>query len=115
MIIHRAYRYELDPNNSLRTLFLKHAGVARFTYNWGLKRRIKLFREKHGNARFTNAMQQHKELNKLKETEFPWMYETSKCAPQEALRDLDRAFTNFYRGLKTGKRIGFPRFKKKGI
>jgi putative transposase len=43
------------------------------------------------------------------------MYETSKCAPQEALRDLDRACTNFYRGLKTGKRIGFPRFKKKGI
>jgi putative transposase len=43
------------------------------------------------------------------------MYETSKCAPQEALRDFDKAFSNFYLGLKTGKSIGFPRFKKKGV
>ncbi len=42
------------------------------------------------------------------------MYECSKCAPQEALRNLGRAFKNFYRGLKEGKSIGFPRFKNKG-
>ena len=115
MIIHRAYRYELDPNNSQRTLFHKHAGVARFAYNWGLERRIRLYREKQGKARFTNAIAQNRELNRLKKTEFHWMYKTSKCAPQEALRDLDKAFRNFYRGLKTGKRVGFPRFKKKGV
>jgi putative transposase len=34
------------------------------------------------------------------------MYELSKCAPQEALRDLDAAFRNFFEG-----RAGFPRFK----
>jgi putative transposase len=34
-------------------------------------------------------------------------------APQEALRDLDRAFKNFFRGLKQGKKIGFPKFKSK--
>jgi putative transposase len=43
------------------------------------------------------------------------MYDVSKCAPQEALRDLDQAFRNFYRGLKTGAQIGFPRFKRRGI
>ncbi len=43
------------------------------------------------------------------------MYQSSKCAPQEALRDLHQAFKNFYRGLKTGERIGFPRFKRKGV
>ena len=42
------------------------------------------------------------------------MYEVSKCAAQEALRDLDKAFNNFFRGLKTGQPIGFPTFKKKG-
>ena len=42
------------------------------------------------------------------------MYDVSKCAPQEALRDLNKAFSNFYRGLKTGAQIGFPRFKKRG-
>lgn len=41
------------------------------------------------------------------------MYEVSKCAPQEALRDLDRAFTNFWRRRKKNQ-VGFPKFKKKG-
>jgi len=60
-------------------------------------------------------MKQHKLLNSLKKTQFPWMYECSKCAPQEALRDLDRAFRNFIRGLKTGQKAGFPRFKRRGV
>ena len=59
-------------------------------------------------------MKQHKLLNSLKKTQFPWMYQCSKCAPQEALRDLGRSFKNFQRGLKEGKRIGFPKFKSKG-
>jgi len=42
------------------------------------------------------------------------MYECSKCAPQEALRDLQKAFQNFYRGRKKGKSVGFPKFKRKG-
>src|SRR5258708_39553396 len=50
------------------------------------------------------------------------MYECSKCAPQEALRDLDVAYKNAYRRLgekKAGKKVqvGWPRFKSrnKGI
>ena len=36
------------------------------------------------------------------------MYEASKAAPQEALRDLDRAFRNFLAG-----RTKYPRFKSR--
>ena len=115
MLVHKAYRYELDPNNRQRTSLHEHAGVARFAYNWGLEQRIALFKEKHGNERLTNAIHQHKSLNALKRTQFPWMYECSKCAPQEALRDLNRAFQYFYRGIKQGRRVGFPRFKRKGV
>ncbi len=115
MLIHKAYRYELDPNRSQRTSLLQHAGVARFAYNWGLEQRITLFKNNIGAARFTDPMKQHKLLNSLKKTQLPWMYECSKCAPQEALRDLNRAFMNFYRGRKTGKRVGFPRFKRRGV
>ena len=46
------------------------------------------------------------------------MYESSKCVPQEALRNLDVAFDNFYRRCKNGSRKkGFPKFKnrKNGI
>ena len=111
MKINRAYRYELDPNREQQILLAKHAGVARFAYNWGLARRIELYQQ---TGKSTNAIEQHRELNRLKKTQFPWMYEVSKCAPQEALRDLDRAFRNFFRGRKGGRKVGFPRFKKKG-
>ncbi|MBA7551214.1 hypothetical protein ES705_43750 [subsurface metagenome] len=112
MLTQQAYRYELKPNNKQRTLLAKHAGAARFAYNWGLARRIKEYKETH---RSSNAIEQHRQLNTLKKTDFSWMYKVSKCAPQESLRDLDRAFKNFFRSLKSGKRTGFPRFKKKGI
>ncbi len=81
----------------------------------GLEQRIALYKNNQGNDRFTNAMKQNKLLNSLKKDHFLWMYETSKCAPQEALRNLHRAFQNFYRGLKSGKKIGFPRFKRRGV
>jgi putative transposase len=112
MLIKKAYRYELKPNVSERILLAKHAGAARFAYNWGLSRRIESY-EKDKSS--TNAIEQHRLLNSLKEECFPWMYEVSKCAPQEALRDLDRAYQNFFRSLKQGKKIGFPKFKRKGI
>lgn len=115
MLVHKAYRYELDPNNQQRSNLYRHAGVARFTYNWGLDQRIQLFQTNQGKDRFTDFMKQHKLLNSLKRTQFPWMYECSKCASQEALKDLHRAFQNFYKGRKTGKKVGFPRFKKKGV
>lgn len=115
MIICQAFRYELDPNNVLTTHLAKHAGAARFSWNWGLSRRIEQFEKNEGKAKFTSAFEQHRQLNGLKASHFPWMYEVSKCSPQEALRDLDRAFKNFWREKKKGKRIGFPKFKKKGV
>jgi len=38
----------------------------------------------------------------------PWMYSASKASPQEALRDLDKAFKNFL-----GGRSRYPRFKSR--
>jgi putative transposase len=66
-----------------------------------------------------HAIQLHREPNALKKTDFPWMYEVSKCAPQEALRDLDRAYANCFRRLELSKQgrwkgqLGFPTCKKK--
>jgi len=107
MLVNKAHRYELKPNRKQLILLKKHAGCARFAWNRGLAERIKLWEQK---GKTTNAIEQHRELNRLKKTNCPWMYEVSKCAPQESLRDLDRAFKNFFDG-----RANFPKFKKKGI
>jgi len=112
MLVKLAYRYELKPNNRQRTLLAKHAGCARFAYNWGLAQRKELYEKK---KKSTTAIAQHRQLNKLKKTKYPWMYEVSKCAPQEALRDLHKAYQNFFRDIKKGKKAGFPKFKKKGV
>src|SRR5215467_6050021 len=94
MQVTRGYKTELDLNNAQRTACLKHAGTARFAYNWGLKR----YQEaREAGCQMPSAMTLHKELNALKQTDLPWMYEVSKCAPQEALRDLEKAFKNFFR------------------
>lgn len=97
---------------SQRISLAQNVGCSRFAYNWGLQQRIELYET---TKESTNAIEQHRLLNSKKITDFPWMYEVSKCAPQEALRDLDRAFRNFYRGLKEGKKVGFPSPKRRGV
>jgi putative transposase len=115
MLVNQAYRYELDPNNVQGTLFAKHAGTARFAWNWALARRIERFEKNEGKARFTCAAEQHREWNEWKRTGAPWWTEVSKCAPQEAFRDLDQAFKNFCQARKAGREVGFPKFKKRGL
>jgi len=82
-----------------------HAGTARVAYNWGLAYRKELYEQKKETI---NSIGLHKELNKLKKKEFEWMYKVSKCSPQEALRDLDKSYKNFFAG-----RAKYPKFKKK--
>jgi putative transposase len=111
----KAYRTELDLNNVQRTACLRHAGAARWAYNWGLKKKIERY-ELTGKS--PSAIDLHRELNALKKTEVPWLYEVSKCAPQEALRNLDKAFEGFFRRCKAGAaKKGYPCFKsrKRGI
>ena len=110
--MNQAYKYELKPNNKQAALISRHCGVARFAWNWGLARRKA---EYESTGKSSNAIEQHRQLNMLKKTEFPWMYDVSKCAPQEALRNLDSAFINFWRERKKGRNAGYPKFKKKGV
>ncbi|MHA1941388.1 MAG: helix-turn-helix domain-containing protein [Candidatus Hodarchaeales archaeon] len=100
MLVQRGYKFELRLNHKERTSLLKGACIARFAWNWGLAKRIQRYNEQIGDERYTDAMKQHKLLNSLKKTEFPWMYEVSKCIPQEALRNLDQAFQHFYHDHK---------------
>lgn len=113
MKILKAYKIELDPNNKVKTLLYKNAGASRFAYNWSLSRRIEKFNTQEGKEKFTNSKQELKDLVKIKKQEFPWMLEVSSRSIESSIRDLDRAFTNFWK--KYNKDVGFPKFKKKGI
>ncbi|RTK96782.1 MAG: transposase [Neisseriaceae bacterium] len=108
MLITKGYKTELKPNGKQRTCLSQHAGAARFAYNWALDRIQKGISK-------PNGIQLHKEWNVWKKENIIWWKEVSKCSPQEALRNLDTAFNNFFRKCKQkvkGKK-GFPKFKSK--
>lgn len=105
-----SFRAEVQLTPKQRQAFLQHAGNARWAYNWGLSKHQTAYNQWVAEGKpkrwgkWPTAISLHKELNVLKKTApevggVPWMYEASKCAPQEALRNLDRAFKNFFKGL----------------
>ncbi len=93
MNITRAYKTEVDLNDKQTTACKRHAGAARFAYNWGLARKQAAYA---ATGQSPSAIDLHRELNTLKKIDLPWMYEVRKCAPQEALRNLDNAFAHSF-------------------
>ena len=51
-------------------------------------------------------------MTKLKQ-EIEWLKVPDKCALQNAIKDLDDAYQNFFRRLKQGGVPGYPKFKSK--
>lgn len=83
-------------------------------YNTFLARRKGTYRETgKGLTRF----QCDKELTALKREEgTAWLRDVDKFALQQALRDLDRAYENFFRDCRRPKgqrKSGFPQFRSK--
>jgi putative transposase len=116
MKIKPGFKTELDPTPEQYVLFCQCAGAARFAYNYGLARRREAYK---AGQKTPTAIDLHKELTARKREDLPWMAELSKWVVQNALRDLDCAFKNFFRtralkkeGTHKGK-WGYPRFKSK--
>lgn len=85
------------------------SGCKRFVYNHFLAKSIEDYKQiKKSNSYNQNS----KELTALKK-ELSWLAEIDSWATQNALRDLDTAYHNFFRRVKQGQKPGFPKFKKK--
>ena len=105
MKTYKGYRAELQLNNVQTTACYKHAGAARYAYNWGLEQKKRAYAN---GEKTPTAIDLHRQLVVLKQGPLSWLYEVSKWAPQEALRNLDRAYDNYFK-----KRSDFPKFKNK--
>jgi putative transposase len=115
MLVKCGYRVELDLNNEQITACRKHAGASRWAYNYALSRKKANY---HAGLKTPYAAELHREINVLKQST-PWMYEVSKCAFQEGLRDADDAFKHFFRKCRLKKEgkwqgsCGYPRYKSR--
>jgi putative transposase len=99
-----AHKIALDPNVVQRVYFARAAGTARFAYNWALAE----WKRQYKAGEKPNATALRRQLNAIKRAQFPWMYDVTKAAVQEAIIDLGTAFRAFFE--KRGK---YPRFKSK--
>jgi putative transposase len=106
-----AHRIRLDPNNVQRTYLARAAGTARFAYNWALAEWQRQYQASLADPALPkpNWMALCRQLNAIKRTEFPWMLEVTKNAPEIAIMQLGRAFENFF-----AHRARFPTFRRKG-
>ena len=116
MKVKQAYRFALDPSAVQERALRSHAGASRFAWNWALAK----CREQYAAERtWHSGADLHKLWNAEKKVDpaLAWWAENSKCTYQEAFRDLDRALRDFVKskkGQRKGRRLGFPRFKKRG-
>ena len=124
----KGFKTKLLLNNTQVTQALQHAGVARHAYNWA----VEYCQNSYEQTKTTpSSVDLHKTLVATVKKENPWYYTVSKCAPQQALRNIETAYKNFHEkqtpkgyglfkpvkknGIIVGSRLeGLPQFKKKG-
>ena len=103
----QAFKFELRPNGKQERDMRRFAGACRFVFNKALA----LQQDNHRTGgKFIDYVAMAKHLTAWRnESETPWLKDAPVHPLQHALKDLDRAFQNFF-----AKRAAFPNFKKKG-
>jgi len=106
----RAYKYRIYPNKEQSILINQTIGCSRFVYNHYLARRIELYESEKQTMNYYACAN---DLTTLKK-EYKWLKEVDSISLQQALKDLDNAYQNFFRRVKNGeKEVGFPKFKSR--
>jgi putative transposase len=103
------YRYRLDPTAEQERLLNQFAGARRFIWNWALNRKREHFRQ---TGKTLSYKELAAELTQLKQQPATaWLCEIDSQLLQQALRDLENAFQQFFRRLRNReKKTGFPKF-----
>src|SRR5512135_1005465 len=103
----QAFKYELRPDGQQERQMRRFAGSCRFVFNKALasqKERHEQGEKKFGYAGLCKLLTEWRNS-----TETAWLADAPVHPLQQTLKDLERAYANFF-----AKRADFPRFKKKG-
>ncbi|WPD18938.1 IS607 family element RNA-guided endonuclease TnpB [Thermaerobacter composti] len=120
MRVLQAYRFALDPTPRQQRALASHVGARRFAFNWGLalvKERLEARARGEDVEVPWTLPDLRREWNRQKHLIAPWWRENSKEAYSSGLNGLARALQNWsksHKGQRKGRRVGFPRFRKKG-
>jgi putative transposase len=104
----QAYKFELKPNGEQQRDMRRFAGACRFVFNKALAWQSEQYAAdktvKFSYTTLANLLPLWKQDPTLQ-----WLKESPSQPLQQTLKDLERAYKNFF-----AKRADFPRFKKKG-
>ena len=104
----QAFKYELMPDGQQERQMRRFAGSCRFVFNKALalqKSRYEQGEKKLGYAGLCKLLTEWRNSSETAS----WLADAPVHPLQQTLKDLDRAYANFF-----AKRADFPRFKKKG-
>ena len=103
----QAYRFELKTTGEQQRNMRRFAGSCRFVFNKALAMQQERYKAGEKNLGYASLCKSLTEWKAQSET--LWLSETPSQALQQALKNLERAYKNFF-----DKRADFPKFKKKG-
>lgn len=104
--VHRAYKYRFYPTAQQENNLLRTWGCVRLVYNKALEMRTSAWYEHQQRISYADTS---KALTGWKKTEeLAFLNDVSAVALQQALRNLQSAFSNFW-----AKKAKYPRFKSK--
>lgn len=113
MIVKRGFKFRLKPTPAQLQKCCMFAGAKRWIFNHGLEQRMRIYEQTEKTLTY---FEQNNALIALKNApETNWLSEIHSQVLQQGLKDLDRAFVNFFRRVQTGEKPGFPRFKRRGV
>ena len=104
----QAYKYELKPNGEQQRNMRRFAGSCRFVFNIALAMQKALYEQGEKKLGYAGLCKALTTWRNAKET--AWLALAPVHPLQQTLKDLERAYTNFF-----AKRANFPRFKKKSM
>jgi len=100
----RGFKYRIFPTPAQQEALETHFGACRFVYNHSLSQKIEAYTQ---SGKQLSCFDMINALPDLKKTH-SWLCDANSQSLQMSLRNLDRAFTRFFREQK-----GFPKFKSK--
>jgi putative transposase len=106
VILRKVFGFRMEPTPAQGERLARNAGCRRWIWNWALGRKKSFYRQ-CGVGFPTRVLKAELPLLKL-QGETAWLKDADSQRLQESLRDLDRAFKNFFE-----KRARFPRFKSR--
>ena len=104
----QAYKYELQPNGEQQRDMRRFSGSCRFVFNKALAMQKALYEQGEKKLGYAGLCKSLTTWRSAAET--LWLADAPVHPLQQTLKDLERAYTNFF-----AKRADFPRFKKKGM